>query len=559
MRTVAVAAALLWISSAAGQAAPSIPRASESIEVSIVNVDCVVTDKSGARVHHLTADDFVVLEDGQPQKLTNFAEYAETPNAAPAPATAANAPAREARPVRRTVIIFADDIHAASFVTDPIFGAFNRMLAEAIRPGDAVLVATFRNELEIRQDFTDNLGAVQHALERIAKESSGVTIDREAQLRDERRQMQDFVSQSADFAREKNFVTPSASMTAPERGGSGIEQAYFELDRTQRKVAALKQLIGTIAAAEGRKMLVLLTSHFGRVAGFEYFANVGGPQDSYYERIFNTRELMASLTETANAYGVTIYTAYPAATPGSSASDASVSGTPDPLSNASPAFEQLILADRLYAMKRVSGDTGGTTAVGPKDIIGLLSRVRDDFGTYYSLAYRQTSHAAKPRRIEVRTKNPAYTVRMRRNAVEKPLVERVADQVSASLVRSPAAAAIPVTISLGERVKKSRNSWVQPVSVTFPASSLTLLPAARTRRGAFTVFVEMSRAVGQPPKETRKTIEIDENQVRHAPGGIFTYDFDLLADQYTRRVSVGIFDEVSGELGIAAQDLGGVK
>jgi len=50
------------------------PRVGETIDVSIVNVDAVVTDKQGNRVRGLTRDDFEIFENGKLQPITNFTE-----------------------------------------------------------------------------------------------------------------------------------------------------------------------------------------------------------------------------------------------------------------------------------------------------------------------------------------------------------------------------------------------------------------------------------------------------------------------------------------------------
>lgn len=55
------------------------PRSNETIDVSIVNVDVFVTDRQGNCVRGLTAADFEIREDGRPQPITNFAEYAAEP------------------------------------------------------------------------------------------------------------------------------------------------------------------------------------------------------------------------------------------------------------------------------------------------------------------------------------------------------------------------------------------------------------------------------------------------------------------------------------------------
>src|SRR5512140_486029 len=65
-----VAVAAFAIAAAAQQ--PVIPPLSQRVDVSIVNVDVTVVDRSGKPTSDLNAADFEVLEDGKPQKVTNF-------------------------------------------------------------------------------------------------------------------------------------------------------------------------------------------------------------------------------------------------------------------------------------------------------------------------------------------------------------------------------------------------------------------------------------------------------------------------------------------------------
>jgi len=72
---------LLLAVSAAGQAPPLV----ESIEVRVVSVDVVVTDRAGNPVPNVTKDDFEILEENKPQTITNFAEIRVDTTAVPAP------------------------------------------------------------------------------------------------------------------------------------------------------------------------------------------------------------------------------------------------------------------------------------------------------------------------------------------------------------------------------------------------------------------------------------------------------------------------------------------
>src|SRR5947207_15911391 len=53
----------------------------ESIEVRVVNVDVVVTDRAGNPVTGLTKDDFEILDNGKPQKIQNIYEVRPTSEA----------------------------------------------------------------------------------------------------------------------------------------------------------------------------------------------------------------------------------------------------------------------------------------------------------------------------------------------------------------------------------------------------------------------------------------------------------------------------------------------
>src|SRR5687767_11413505 len=96
----------------AGQA-PS--RSSDVLRVGVdlVQVDATVTDRRGRHVTDLTAEDFEILQDGRPQRITTFA-YVTLPGAAPAPPRSSGpvAPSAPLKPTqaRRTIAIVIDDL-----------------------------------------------------------------------------------------------------------------------------------------------------------------------------------------------------------------------------------------------------------------------------------------------------------------------------------------------------------------------------------------------------------------------------------------------------------------
>src|SRR5438067_4867455 len=172
---------LLSLAGLAAAQAPNIPRAGETIEVSIVNVDTVVTDKHGARIHGLRKDDFEIYENGVRQPITNFAEYASereatsagvaTPSATPAVPRAAQPPPAP----RRTIIVFVERFQLPAFRSDPMFAAMKKLLHGTVRPGDRVSVVTWNHGiLGARLDYTDNLALIDKTIDAVADRTTTV-------------------------------------------------------------------------------------------------------------------------------------------------------------------------------------------------------------------------------------------------------------------------------------------------------------------------------------------------------------------------------------------------
>ena len=113
----------------------------EKIEVSLVNVDVAVTSH-GAPARGLTADDFEVLEDGVPQKVTHFyaienARDKETPAASSAPAAVANAAQPDASDerFRRRVLVIVDNRHITRHDRDVALAKLEQFINQHFQEG----------------------------------------------------------------------------------------------------------------------------------------------------------------------------------------------------------------------------------------------------------------------------------------------------------------------------------------------------------------------------------------------------------------------------------------
>jgi len=308
------------------QQQPAAPQVGETIEVSIVNLDVVVTDKRGNRVHGLTRDDFTIVEDGKPQAITNFAEYGAdvtravqtTPGSAvlPAPAVA------EAPPQKRTIVVFVDRFKMVNFRRDPIFDSIKKLLRGVVRPGDAVSIVAWRGQPITRQDYTDDLTKLDTTLDAISKESDGVAGSNA--LTDLQRDIiaqEEFEQELLDFAsgtsQGGSGLHRSADLTAATAGEKrppldAYAAAVWAKVDLRRKVNAINSLLLGMSGAEGKKVLLLASHRLSIIAGLEYLGmGLRGPVPAPVRGEFSTETLVKSIGATANAAGVTVYPIYP--------------------------------------------------------------------------------------------------------------------------------------------------------------------------------------------------------------------------------------------------------
>jgi VWFA-related protein len=530
---------------------PDIPRLGEMIEVSIVNVDVFVTDKHGNRVHGLTKDDFEIVEDRKPQPITNFSEYGPvvTNEHASVDAAAGDVPRmQQAPPQKRTMVLFVDRFFLPSFNRDPLFARLKEMLHKTVRPGDAVMVVSWDRGMRVRQQFTDDVTALDHAIDGIAHESGLPKPDLYTQNLNDQADFDAFSQTLNRAAAAKGFRGNVIGSTPPGQK-LALLQALWEV---KQKVYAMNALITMISGVEGKKTFFYASHRMGRIAGAEVLFTNGGSYISPEIRAeFDTGVFIEKLMKNANANGVTIYTIYPEGLGNDSmpGADKSVAGT--------ATYDYDLLNNEISVLSDIAVQTGGQMAYGT-DVVKLLPHVEEDFESYYSLGYRATtSNQNRAHTIVVKTRNRDYIVRSRREFVEKTDDAKMNDRVVANLFQAPGGSIIPVKVDIG-RHTPLKGKYTVPISVRIPIASLTTVPQSNTNAGAFSVYVtSSSRSRGTIGDVTHRTqrYDIPPNQVTKARQGFFTYDLQVLVDGGVDRLSVGVFDEVSREFGFTAVDL----
>ncbi|MGH9804300.1 MAG: VWA domain-containing protein [Candidatus Acidiferrales bacterium] len=138
--TALISAALLT----AAQAPPE-PSATLRIEVPVVNIYLTVKDRNGRLITDLTAEDFEVKEDGKIQEVRYFARETD-------------------RPV--TMGLLVDTSISQQGVLPLEKEAASAFLRQVMRPIDLVLLITFDVNVDLLQDFTQEVERLERALGR---------------------------------------------------------------------------------------------------------------------------------------------------------------------------------------------------------------------------------------------------------------------------------------------------------------------------------------------------------------------------------------------------------
>lgn len=538
VRRAVVIAPLLALLAATTFAQQIAPRAAESIDVSIVNLDVFVTDRHGNRVHGLTADDFQIYENGRLQPVTNFTEYSRRENA-----PSSSRDAAVAAPQRRVIVLFIESTTLAPHRAKPFFDSLRRFVRESIRPGDSIAVVTWLRASLVRLEPTDDINAVVTTLDELEEEMSGV----ESNFAEELRRRETFFVELQQELIAEGVPFDDAGITAFH----GTPEILWELNYIRRKSLALRSYMEDIAGFDGKKVLIMATHRFGRYAGAEFFQ---GEVPASKQGTADTRPEREAVMNTANAHNITLYPIYPrgiANTPRVSAEESRANIYKiDPQADLKRfAADDLTHLNETAALYEIAQATGGLTASGPANIAELLPRVTEDLDNYYSLGYRvaQTGKDVE-RSIRVVAKNSDYVVRSRRQYVEVSDERRVRDLVTANVIEETPGGALPIEL-VPRRMRRDGNRRFVDVTIRIPVDALS----TRADGGEFSVYIATGGGFGSLSEVQKRgqkfTLAAKNARDKHA--GYFTYDVTVQMDSQSYRIAAGVFDEVSKEFGVA--------
>lgn len=498
------------------------PRYGEVVEVRLIEVEAVVTDRDGNPVHGLTADDFEIFEGRSRETITNFVEYRGTEVAlSGTESEEPAAPVAIAPP--RTILLVIDGLQIHGRPRTRTFDAL-RGFVEGLRDEDRVGIVYWQvsiNSGKTLLEPTTDRGAALRVIALIAG------------------------TLSADLA--ASTLQEDAAFLAASDGARGVDidiEGFLEVGnrvraeehraRMRRKSAALQRLVQSIGEGPGRKMILYVSQDFALPTGGEARLSI--------------LPMFEKVAREANARGVTFYAVRPHQPDGlPTAMQAESPGPPNPAE----------LQAQLAGLSALVHPTGGVVDFGPAGMENLGPQIANDLGSYYSLGYRARSDGTdRQRNVRVKVKNPEWSVRARRSYVEKSDETAARDQLVARLFAEEDGGDLTFTLSTGSPKSARRNRSLVPVEMKIPADQLQYEINGGKRVAKVKVFVVAGNGIAEVTSVREESFPVPA-----PPEGIenpvFTYSFELLVDSRGSRVAVGLFDDRSGLAGFGGIDLRG--
>ena len=516
----AIALGLAWLSAPAIAQTDSAPPADlvfgEEIDVRVVNLEVVVEDRSGNRVHGLQADDFRILVDGAETDVDYFTEILEGRAVASRDGQAPPA-IGDGESVATNYLLFVDDDHTHVTFRRPVIRGFARQLANLGLRDQVAIVVQSRRRLDVLSPFTTDRRQTRTALAALEGGRPFGGVLRSPRLIDQSRFAESLDGGPPPGARIEEDLTsvaadlPFAAMDLPSAASEARAESLAR--DLEFSVTAVSSTMRSLDAPPGRKVLLLLAGDWP-VGQFRPGGQGIGLRPDW--------DILDGLVDTANVLGYTVY----------------------------PVDQQRGPSLwRWQNLRKVADATGGRAFMAGANL-RALGRASEDVANYYWLGfvpeYRRDDRAHEVR-VEVR--RPGLRVRSRRGYVD--LSRRAeADMETQGLLLFPDVnrpddgSVLQVDIGTPRPTGPFRRKMIVPVTVHVPVGLFPTFPF----EGQFLARLELRFAVvdrnGQQAQIPVVPLRL-AGRIRPAPDAVVPYETVLTLRRRSHDLLVSVHDPVS--------------
>ena len=523
----------------------------EVLDVRVVNVEVVVTDKDGERVRGLAAGDFRLRVDGQEVPIDFFSEIV----GGQVVTREGEAPVRDVptlspgQPVGTSYLVFVDDFFSISRDRDRVLRALEEQATRLGQNDRMAIVAFDGRQLTMLTTWTNSERVLRDAL-RAAQSRPTQGLMRMAELRqndEDRRQRRELEATSIAFLDQDD---PQGRRIEMRLDPAELGYATRLVDQLRRSVDAAVATLRGFADPPGRKAMLLLSGGWPLNAA-EYTVN---DYDADFVDVVSAgadpqipvgRQLYGTLADAANLLG---YTLYPIDVPGlvRESRDASF-GSP---SNDAEASLGGLFPRELQShasLQFLARETGGRAMINSQRD-EALELVEGDTRSYYWLGFTpQRTQDDKPHRIEVEVLRPGLEVRSRESYLDFSRSKELTMMVESALLFGSPPSTTPLELRFGSPERAGAGKMSLPLTVGIPMDAVTLLEQG----GRYAADLEL-RITVMEDKGGRSDTPVAKIEIRGdrapQPGEFFRYVTNLQMRRKPHRVVVAAWDPVSGTI-----------
>ena len=363
----------------------------------LVTVPVIVADKSGAHIHNLKKEDFVVTEDGKAQPIAVFEEVTQPPelvhHAPPPPEHFSNALAiASPAPPRLTIIVldilntpFTDQAYARSELV--------KFLADSVQSREPTALLTIgRSGMKVIHDFTTNPAVLTAALQKVKGTPQSLYQASQEEL-----------PSAAEVGAEM------AQLLAFMRHTEQMQESFERRVTIMTTLQAMQQIAQAYAGVPGRKALIWAS------AGFPFSINPLSMTLKEVDALHESRSDVVPLYEKAwRALNQAQIAVYPV----------DVRGLVNPsyvgptVHRAGPNYfdyQRWLQAETISSFQTFAQATGGLASYNGNDLRRAFQKAADDNASYYLLGYYLNGHDEKVgwHKLDVKVHHDGAHVRAR--------------------------------------------------------------------------------------------------------------------------------------------------
>ena len=533
--------------------------------VRLVQVSVVVEDKKGNPVTDLKPEDFTVLDEGKPQKISFFTPATPPPAEPGTQATprASLLPPNaftnrydlkgQDPPSAATVVLF-DALNTApndqSFVRKEVIH-----FLESLKPQDHVAVYGLTTQLLILHDFTrDSADLVTAANKFSPKELTAFDASHTPDI--------DLVSLGGD----PQWATLQNSLN----NANGIISDQYTKDRVAMTVESMNEIANHLSAIPGRKSIVWISGgmpiqlgmvNIGKAGGGgpPSVGSGGGPNSlprADREGVLKFDEMVRQVADTLNRSNIAMYTIDAKGVELGSTMDVSSRG-PRLTNQIGDTSVLNMEQDVRDASKLLADRTGGLAFFGNNDVRGAIRRAFDDGRYAYNIGFYPTHGQwdGKFRKIKIQARE-GLRLRYRSGYFASPdrtdPKEAIADALQNAADSPLDATNLGMIVSGKEKpAKTAGDPNVVELHIGIDPKQLLLQDSGDHRKGAVDLFFLQRDASGKriAAEKQHLDVNLDTKQYEYLSKVAMVFDRHVTIAPESTELRVVLRDAGSGSLG----------